>query len=221
MIMVCVRVLSGRKFREELGFTLIETIVTLVILVMVLGIVLSAMRLGIRSWEKGEAVIEGVAARMTVTSKLSGEIGSLYPFTVKTDGADAVLFRGGSKAFGFVTVSGSGIHGLPWGGARWEYYSVRDGKLTVREKTVPGVNVEADDGGRLVELDSGVAEIAFEYLGKDGWEGSWDASDKKALPEAVRIMISFNDGRKAITETVPVGLTHDRQKDRGTEGPAI
>ncbi|MBI5236993.1 MAG: prepilin-type N-terminal cleavage/methylation domain-containing protein [Deltaproteobacteria bacterium] len=214
-------VFPWRKYKEERGFTLVETIVTLVILVIILGIVLSAMRLGIRSWEKGEAVMENAAARRTITSKLAGEISSAYPYKEKTDGGETVLFIGGSKTIGFVTVSGSGLSGLPWGGAKWVYYSVRDGKLTVREKTVPGVDVEADEGGRLIELDEGVAGIAFEYLNKDEWEGSWDANEKKGLPTAVKIKVSFSDGRKAATETVPVGLTHDRQKVPGDGSPAV
>lgn len=219
--MTCDSAFPWRKFKEERGFTLVETIVTLVILVILLGIVLSAMRLGIRSWEKGEAVIENAGSKRTITSKLAGEISSAYPYKENTDGGEAVLFRGGSKTIGFVTINGSGLSGLPWGGAKWVYYSVRDGKLTVREKTVPGVNAGADEGGRLIELDRGVAAILFEYLGEGGWEGSWDANGKNGLPEAVRIKISFSDGRKAATETVSVGLTHDRQKEPGDEGPAV
>jgi prepilin-type N-terminal cleavage/methylation domain-containing protein len=204
-----------RKFKEDRGFTLVETIMTLAILVVLLGIVFSALRLGIRSWEKGEAVIESSAAKRTITSKFAGEIGSAYPYTEKTEGGSLVLFSGGQAALGFVTAGGYGLYGAPWGGAKWVYYSVRDGKLTVREKTVPAVNVRADEGGRLIELDEGVAAIAFEYLGEDGWVETWDAAGENGLPMAVKINISFNDGRKAATESVPLGMTHDPQKTPG------
>jgi prepilin-type N-terminal cleavage/methylation domain-containing protein len=119
-------VFPWRKFKEERGFTLVETIMTLVILVVLLGIVFAALRLGIRSWEKGEAATESSAARRTMTSKLAGDIGSAYPYNEKTDGGKAVLFIGGGADLGFVTASGSGLSGGPWGGAKWVYYSVPD-----------------------------------------------------------------------------------------------
>jgi prepilin-type N-terminal cleavage/methylation domain-containing protein len=207
-----------RELRDERGFTLLETILTMVILVVILGIVLSAMRIGIRSWEKGEAAAEDAASIRAITSRLSKEIGSAYPYKDRTDGAVRVLFTGGPGALGFVTVS-QGLPGLPWGGAKWVYYSVRDGVFTVREKTVPAAGALKDEGGRLNELDRDVAAVSFEYLGADGWEKSWDAEDKKALPASVRVSISFSDGRKAVTETALPGLTGHGPKEQAPPGP--
>lgn len=201
-----------RKLKEESGFTLIETVLTMVILAAFLGIVFSAMRIGVKSWEKGEAVMEKASVKRTVTTKLAKDISSAYPYKEHTEEGDAVLFSGGSKTLGFVSVSGAGLPGLPWGGAKWVYYSVRDGKLTVREKTVPCSGVERDEGGRLIVLDRGVAGVSFEYLGGNGWERHWYAADQNGLPVSIRVNISFNDGRKAVTESVIVGLTHERQK---------
>lgn len=208
----------GRKFRDDRGFTLLETILTMVILVVMLGIVLSAMRIGIRSWEKGEAAAENAAAVRTITSRLSKEIGSAYPYKDRIDGADRVLFTGGPGTLGFVTVN-PGLPGLPWGGAKWVYYSLSGGVFTVREKTVPEPGAFKDEGGRLVELDRNVAAVSFEYLGEDGWEKSWDAEYKKSLPASIRVNISFSDGRKGVTEPVLLGFTGNRQKDPAPSSP--
>jgi len=207
---------TGRAARDERGFTLIETILTLSILVVMLGIVFSAMRMGIRSWEKGEAVAEEASAARAVTSKLAKEAGSLYPYRDMVDGSEVVLFTGENTELGFVTVS-QGLSGLPWGGGKWVYYSLRADVLTVREKTVPSAGVLKDEGGRLTELDSGVDRVSFEYMGAGGWENIWNADDKQALPASIRVNISFRDGRKPIMEQVNVGLTGDMRKDQITE----
>jgi len=207
------------RFRNEHGFTLLETLLTLSILVVMLGIVFSAMRMGIRSWEKGDAAAEEMAAVRAITSKLEREIGSAYPYRDMADGTDTVLFTGASEELGFVTVS-PGHSGLPWGGARWVYYSLQGDILTVREKTIPSAGVFRDEGGALMELDRKIDRLAFEYLGEDGWENSWSADDRKALPSSVRVIITFTDGRKPVTKTALVGVAGTISKDTALASPA-
>lgn len=202
----------GRGKRDERGFTLIETILTLAILSAMLVIVFSAMRIGLKSWEKGEAAAEDGAATRTVASKLSREIGSAYPYKERIDGNIKVLFTGGSKELGFVTVA-PGLPGLPWGGAKWVHYSLQDDLLTVREKTVPAVDTQKDKGGRLTELDKGVDSLSFEYLGENGWEKSWDVEEEKSFPSSIRVNISYRDGRKPINAPISIGLSQQKKKE--------
>ena len=203
---------ARRKSGDEPGFTLIETILTLAILSAMLVIVFSALRIGLMSWEKGEAAARDGSAIRTITSKLAKEIGSAYPYKDNIDGNVTVLFTGGSKELGFVTAA-PGISGLPWGGAKWVYYSLRGDVLTVREKTVPSAGTLHDWGGRLTELDRGVDTLSFEYLGEDGWEKSWDVRDKETLPSSIRVNISFRDGKKAVSVPVMVELSGLRRKE--------
>lgn len=212
------RALTAR-FRNEQGFTLLETMLTLSILVIMLGIVFSAMRMGIRSWEKGDAAAGEFAAARAITSKLAREIGSAYPYRDMADGSDRVLFTGESAELGFVTVS-PGHSGLPWGGARWVHYSLQGDILTVREKTVPSAGVLRGEGGSLTELDGKTDRLAFEYLGEDGWAESWSADDRKALPASIRVSITFTDGRKPVTKTVLVGAAGNISKDPALASPA-
>lgn len=203
---------TGRERRDERGFTLIETILTLAILSAMLVIVFSALRIGLKSWEKGEAAAEDGAATRTITSKLAREISSAYPYKERKDGNVRVLFTGGSTELGFVTVA-PGLPGLPWGGAKWVHYSRRDDVFTVREKTIPAADTEKDKGGRTTELDKGVDTLSFEYLGENGWEKSWDVEEEKSLPSSIRVNISYKDGRKPISATAAIGLSMQKKKE--------
>jgi len=173
----------------ERGFTLIETLLATSILIMLLAILLSAFRLGIRSWEKGEAAVDSIAARRAILSRLEKDVGSMYQYSqdsgAEGDGARH-LFSAAESSLGFVTVSR--------GAAKWVYYSADSTGLTVREKIVPTVDPDAAGGGRLIELEPGVNGVRFEYLGASGWEDGWDIGLKKSLPGAVRARLSFRDG---------------------------
>ena len=207
------------RIRDEQGFTLLETLLTLSILVVMLGIVFSAMRMGIRSREKGDAAAEEMAAVRAITSKLEREIGSAYPYRDVADGTEMVLFTGGSNELGFVTAS-PGHTGLPWGGARWVHYSLSGDVLIIRENTIPSANVLRVDGGALMELDRKIDRLAFEYLGEDGWENSWSADDRKALPASIRVSVTFTDGRMPVTKTALVGAAGAISKDPAFASPA-
>lgn len=198
---------GNRGNREEGGFTLLEVVLALSILVMLLGVLFSAIRLGIRSWEKGESAMEDMAARRYISARISRDIGSMYPY-IRNDGENAeYLFRGSSVSLGFVTAAGRYGDWLPWGGARWVNYSAGDRGLTVGEKTVPLYDMENADEAHTVVLSPEVKYIGFEYMGPDGWEKSWDANDKKMLPSAIRSSVTFRDGRAPLTVIVNIGVT--------------
>ena len=153
----------------ERGFTLIETLLATSILVMIIAIVLSAFRLGIRSWEKGEAAVDSTAARRAILSRLEKDAGSMYPYSQDSKTAKdgtAQLFTAAEGSLGFVTVSRSL--------AKRVYYSVDSTGLTVREKIVPTADPDSSEGGRLIELAPEVNGVRFEYLGPFGWEDYWE-----------------------------------------------
>lgn len=201
------KIYNGYEDRRQGGFTLIEVVLALSILVILLGVLFSAIRLGIRSWEKGESAVEESAVRRYIATRLARDIGSMYPY-IQNDGESAkYLFNGSADSFGFVTASERYADNLPWGGARWVLYSAGDKGLMVAEKTVPSRDVEKPEGGSIFILSPQVKEIRFEYMGPDGWEKSWNADDKGRLPSSVRSSVTFKDGRAPLTLTVQVGIT--------------
>ncbi len=191
------------------GFTLIETVLAITILGIVLAMALSALRLGIKSKEKGTAVTEFGRAERGVFSRFSREVASMYPYTVVNGKSKELVFTGMRDGVGFVTsFTGQGSN-IPYTGFKWVYYSVKDNVFTVREKAVTSDSLAEDDGGMLVQLEVGVHDVVFEYASADGkWEESWDAGVKKGLPRGVRAVVNFKGGAEALTVLGVVGVSH-------------
>lgn len=184
---------------SERGFTLIETLLTLTILGVLVVLLLSAMRLGLRSWEKGEASVEEISVRRHLFSKLTGEMASVYPYSLKSEGQKQYAFRGDSESIGFVTASPSIRPGRPDGGIKWVSYSLSEDGLFVREKVITSENLMEESGGYLSEIEPDVKKVSFEYKGDSGWEKTWDIESKKELPKAVKVLVNFKDGKTAFT----------------------
>lgn len=187
------------KREGERGFTLIETLLSLSILGVLVVLLFSAMRLGIRSWEKGEASVEETGVRRHLLSKLTNEAASLYPYVLKEEGKKRYAFRGDSESLGFVTAGTASVPGRPEGGLKWVSYSLREDGLSVREKIITSEDLLEENGGYLSEVEPEVKKISFEYKGSSGWKNSWDAEAEKELPKAIKVMVNFKDGKKEFT----------------------
>lgn len=198
--------------RNENGFTLLETLLTLAILGVLLVIVLTAMRLGVRSWEKGAAAIEEGRMKRNFFSMLSDEISSMYPYRQKERMESRYVFIGANESLGFVTTIPGNEPGLTFAGARWVYYSVRENGLTVREKIITSTNVEDDTGGNLIELEPDIEKVSFEYMGEGGWENGWDADSKKSLPKMIKALIKYKNGRNGFGIVSLTRVTADENK---------
>lgn len=193
--------------KGESGFTLLETVLTLAILGMLLVIVLSAVRLGIRSWEKGEGLAEDVGSIRSLTARLSTDISSIYPSTHKGDEVIRSVFIGNEDTLGFVTAGGVERGAIQYGGTRWVYYSVRETGLTIREKATLSPDLTVDSGGWLIEIEPSVEKINFEYRGIEKWTNRWNADQEKGLPAVVRVSIFFKNEKVPLKVTVPVGTS--------------
>lgn len=180
------------------GFTLIETVLALSITAVVLVVVLSALRLGISSWERGESFMDASSARRSAAYRLEREAASMYPLRLKGTEVRSA-FAGSRDAVGFVTVA-SGISAIP--GARWVYYMSDEEGLKIYEKRISADDPELVSltGGELVDVEPSIRKIDFEYLGESGWTGDWGA---KGLPRALRAQIGLADGSE-LTVTVQV-----------------
>lgn len=201
-------------FSKRQGFTLVEVLVALTILTMVLSIIFAAMSLGIRSWEKGSNIEETAQDLRALSTRLSNEIGSMYPYIIYINGAKTYVFQGERERLGFVTTNENSMPDLPRGGAKWvNYFLDRDNGLVVREKILPDSSVMEDKDGRLTEVEPSVQQIGFQFLDNSIWNDSWDANDKKGLPEAVRVNLTFDKG-EPVSIVVPVALSFKEKEER-------
>ncbi len=194
---------------DEQGFTLIETVLSLSILVIMIGLVLSSLRLGQRSMEKGEQALDDATARRFITKRLSSDVSSMYLYSQNSGGAKTYLFHAGADEFAFVTAHHAGSTALPWGGVAFVRYSTGQKGLIVTEKTLPLADTAKKQDDRVVEMGLDISRVSFRYLGDDGWVKRWDMESEQRLPMAVRAEFFFKAAaREPLVVMVPVWASH-------------
>jgi len=204
---------------HERGFTLIETILSLSILVIMIGIVLSSMRLGQKAWQKGEGAIEDAGRRRFTVKRLGADVVSMYLYKERQNGHETYIFKGLSDELAFVTTNRGASAGLPWGGALYvTYFAGKDG-LSLKEQTVPLARDKFGDAGKTINIDPTIKDARFTYLGAKGWRSRWDMRIIKKLPIAVRAEFTFVDGKDPLVITMPIGQGYDPAiNDKGRQG---
>jgi prepilin-type N-terminal cleavage/methylation domain-containing protein len=194
--------------KGENGFTLIETILALSITVIILALLLSSLRLGYISWEKGEGAIEEAATRRFIAEKFSADVCAAYLYIQDNDGKKVYHFKASENELGFVTANHTGAITTAWGGSTFVNYFSGDDGLIVTERTVPFSNITPEKEPRQVELEPDVKKVIFEYMGEDGWAKSWEMATMKVLPSAIRAEFFFSNNKRPLKVTVPLGLTN-------------
>ncbi|GBE03816.1 general secretion pathway protein J [bacterium BMS3Abin09] len=172
--------------KQESGFTLIELIVSITILGMIAVIIAQGFHLGFKAWEKGEAEIETVQTIRVLSGLIFQQLKSSYPYKIKIDDENVVVFKGDANSMMFVTTLAA-----PYpGGFKWVRYLHKDGILYYKEGFLPDKELLDNIPGDEEILETEVEEVSFQYYSKeeDKWKESWDFSDK--LPGSVKVLIS-------------------------------
>lgn len=220
-------VIKGRRWTtypsvigDESGFTLIETILTFVILAMIAVILLASLRLGIRSWEKGENSVEATAAKKSIVVRMTRDVGSMFPYMLREEGAVNYLFSGAQDELSFVTSTHTGGVVTPWGGTKLVYYHTVDATLVLREVTLPPSKERPAESSYELELLKGISRVSFEYMGPEGWMSTWNADANSSLPSAVKATIAYENDSGPLTFIMPVGVA--KPEEPGLEpGPGL
>jgi general secretion pathway protein J len=187
------------------GFTLLELLVSIVLIGLIVAIIGAAMRLGYRSLDKGEKKAE-IQERFKASLNLmdaqlqsgmplkttgeSGEAINQYLFEGKTDSvrfASNYSFMGGQKGYVIVT------------------YRVETG-LDNKRTLFAQENTIGLENQREVKFLEGFDDIHFEYFFKEATEeqGKWieEWTDSATIPEKVRIHLVRGD--RQISLLVPL-----------------
>lgn len=198
------------------GFTLLELMISLVILALIVVLVFGGFRLGVRAWEKGEREMEAQQRRRIVADLISRQLASLRPYEVRTEGKRLMLFKGDESSLIFSSqMPLSPEH--PYGLVRVEYRTLDqgDGKglaffeeiLALSEQEA--LLEEADEDEFQVLLE-GLEEIRFAYLQEESgeesrrWVEEWDPEKDEGLPLGVRLTLVPQD-MPPITLVIPLG----------------
>jgi general secretion pathway protein J len=201
-----VSILDGNSAQS--GFTLLELLVSIVLIGMIVAIVGAAMRLGYRTLDKGEKKTEMQERFKVSLSLMDAQIQSAIPLkttgetTEGLEGINQYLFEGRKDSIKFASNYSlmGGQKGYVIVAYRVETGTNDKRTLFAQENTV-GMENQKD-----VKLLEGFDDIHFEYYFKEAAveQGSWveEWTDTATLPEKVRIHLAW--GNQQISLLVPM-----------------
>jgi general secretion pathway protein J len=184
------------------GFTLLELLISIVLLGLIVGIMASGMRLGFRAVESGEKRIDTLERLRTSVQVIDAQIQSQLPLTYEEDAEKKFYFEGSGESMQFTS-----NYSL-WGGEKG--YVVVNYAVEQEDNGKQGLkvseNVVGTDASRETTLFSGLDSIGFEYYYEDPTEekGEWveDWTDSLSIPSKVRL--SIDRGGDKLSLIIPV-----------------
>jgi prepilin-type N-terminal cleavage/methylation domain-containing protein len=160
------------------GFTLIELIVALTVMMMVMTVAFAAFRTGLNAWERGTKAAERLERRSIVERLIRRQL----PLAMRGN-----LFQGKTDRLEFVAdyslVDGAGDF-------RQIDYAIEQGRFLYSEK--PLLEFVEDEEPVPSTVLAELKQISFEFLGADSqkmpaWVEEWDATN--GVPPAVRVRL--------------------------------
>jgi len=184
------------------GFTLLELLISLVMIGVIAIIITGAIRLGIRAVNKGETKIDHLERTRASFNIIDSQIQSQIPLTFEENGEKKYYFQGDKESLQFST-----NYSL-WGGQKG-YVMVRykaESDDTGKQFLAVSENIIGTNSNRETRLFSTVDEIYFEYFFKDPTEekGKWvdKWTDTANIPEKVKLHLIY--GEKDIPMIIPM-----------------
>jgi len=212
--------MTGCKSRPlpSRGFTLLELMISIVLVAMIVIILAASMRAGYRSLEGGEKKAESME-RFRVSMRLvDSQLQSCLPLTVKEEDLKRSVFIGARDSMTFA--SNRSLFGGRKGYVIASYRIESDEKgkqaLFLKENTI-GMENEKE-----TKLLDGLDTIRFEYfqaektkgLGGGGW--SDELADTTDLPQKVKL--HFEQGARKFSVTIPLRTRKPPRKDSEGQG---
>jgi general secretion pathway protein J len=196
--------MNKKRFHRSCGgFTLLELLISIVLLTLIIIITMGAMRIGSRSVAAGEIRMDAQERFRTVFQIIDAQIQSMSPLTYGEDGKKKYYFKGDKKTLRFST------NYSIWTGERG--YVIVDYKVDVdssgseilkASESIPGLQGHLDV--RLMDATG----ITFEYFLKDTADekGTWRDTiiEGASLPEEIRVNI--RNGNQKLSMQFPVRI---------------
>jgi general secretion pathway protein J len=201
---------AGVDLSVSTGFTLIEVIVTLTILGFIVLMVSGTFRLGFSAWEKGDSIKEDYQKIRMMSQLVSRQMKSLVPYKIKTEKAEGNYLAFDGKAHSLRFVSALAIKAKRPEGFVYVVYQFKDegdkeGRLILYEQRALNRDFFEDDlkEDSAVTLFEGISQVRFEYYREadeeksrtEEWVEEWNAKEEKELPKAVRMTVTYWNGK--------------------------
>lgn len=184
--------------RYARGFTLLELLISLVLISLVSLGVYGALGFGANALERGTSrSIENQRVRAAL-ALIVRKLKSAYPLMLLVDGERLVYFFGGEEELRFVASADR----PEIGGLEKVSYFIKedeDGEhglwMRISAPTLPADLAEEREGSLYLEAEvlSDVDELVWEYFGQrqnedeEAWHESWSGEEEPKLPQAVRL----------------------------------
>jgi prepilin-type N-terminal cleavage/methylation domain-containing protein len=173
------------------GFTLLELMLSVVIISLIILIIVGALRLGFRSVESGEKKVESLERVRNAVTILESQIQSEMPLSYTENGEKKTYFRGNRNSLDMAT------NFSVWGGekgyvvARYQVTQDTNGRQTLWVKE----NIIGQETSRETRMLDQAADFYFEYFVRDTskdpsdeagrWVEEW--VDDEALPTTEKL----------------------------------
>jgi general secretion pathway protein J len=196
---------------DRRGLTLLEVIIALTIAALIVGVLLTSLRVGVHAWEAGERRAATQQEVRALFELLTEALSSAIPLRGRLGEAPdrVVLFQGERAEVRFVTTASPLVLDAPT--TPFHAVTLRhtsDNQLRLIERLVPAD--EPFGGGPETVLARSVTELRVEYRDNDGlWADRWDPRLTTGLPAAVRVQFTFREGgrpERTATLLVPIPL---------------
>jgi general secretion pathway protein J len=197
---------STLRCRFRPGFTLLELLISITMLVIIIVIIGGAMRLGSSSIAAGEKRAESIERLRNSISIMQAQIQSGFPLTVDDQGVSRYYFQGDNKSLQLST------NYSIWGGQRgYVVVSYRVERAASGKETLyASEHIVGIEAARETKLLEAFDDIHFEYFekGLPGEEqGRWvqEWTDDNLIPSKIRLHLL--SGRKDRSVIIPIRAT--------------
>ncbi len=182
--------------------TLLEVLLALAILAVLVLLLVSGLRVGLRAWEAADRRAARQQETRALVELLTGALASAFPYYGRLGEAPrrVLLFEGEAAAVRFVTAAPPLALDAPAAPFHAVSVALGEGGLRLVERLVPADEPFGEESSLLLSGD--VTGLTFEYLDEDGrWRSEWRGEEARALPVAVRVELEVRRGGR--TEALP------------------
>lgn len=193
------------------GFTLLELLLSILILALVFLVILGALRLGFRSVEAGEKKVEALERIRNAVNLMEAQIESEIPLSYEENGEKKYYFRGGKTTLDLAT------NYSIWGGEKGfvvaSYWAVPEanGRWSLRARE----NIIGQETRRETRMLDDLEEVRFEYYVRDtsqdpqdeggAWQEEWQEGEGLPTSEKLeKVRLLFRRNGKELAWIIPL-----------------
>ncbi len=210
----------GYPLTTMTGFTLLEIIISIGILVVILTIIYGTFNSSMRAFTVMENLGDAYGQARLVLNRLSEEIGNIYVSKNNSNTGTGLLGEDGEQD----DLPFDSLHFTSLSHVRWVkdsreselceigYYLERDPEMEKSfffRREDWNVDGTLEEGGIALELAEGVDGLNFRYYDGEEWVDEWDSEARKGLPKAIEVVLLMSDPsqkRIAFSNIIPVPI---------------